>query len=184
MTDPGIPTAAELLAAVGNIEVFAARLAGIVALAPKMKGLASLLGAEQEIRVKVADLQARAAELGASRDADIMAADLAHQRHANIAGELASHDLAMSAVREEALNRARDEAAHIIASARAEVEQMVKDGHATIDADSRARVASDAAEITARQAVLAKLAAEIDDKRETLATVTAAIGHLRAKING
>jgi DNA repair exonuclease SbcCD ATPase subunit len=182
MTDPETPTAAEIFAAVGNIEVFATRLAGIVALAPKMKGLASLLGAEQEIRTKVADLQARAAELGAARDADIRAADLAHQRHAKIAGELASHDLAMSAAREEALNRARDEAAHIIANARAEVGQMVKDGRSAIDADSRARVARDEAEIAARQAVLAKLAAEIDDKRETLATVTAALGSLRTKI--
>jgi hypothetical protein len=76
MDAPTEITDAELQAAAVNLDFFAVRLQGILALGGKMKQLGSLMNAEREIRARLTDLQAQAAAVNAV----VAGADAAQRR--------------------------------------------------------------------------------------------------------
>jgi hypothetical protein len=182
MTENNTLTPAELTSAVQTLEWLTVRLGSLSSLAPKIRELASLLGATSEQRVRLDALRAAADEIEARRTADIAAADAAAKRLAGLTAELAAHDEKLRILHVDALGRASGESDRRLAEARAEVERIVAAGHEKLAADAMAKAASDAAGIKDRERRLSDLDTALAVRQASLDAVTAAIAHLRDKI--
>jgi hypothetical protein len=178
MSAPNEITDAELQAAAVNLDFFAVRLQGILALGGKMKQLGSLMNAEREIRARVTDLQTQAAAVNTV----VAGADAAQRRLECINVELARHDAEMKAGREQALQRARAEAEGIIADSHAKADLLLANARSTAAAEAKAKAASDAGEIATREARLAELGTEIEARQGDLHAINQSLADLRARI--
>jgi chromosome segregation ATPase len=168
----------ELHDAIANLDWFATRLSGIMALRDKMKVLHSSLGAERELQVRLVDLRAEAAKVNEV----IAGADAAQHRLDNLNGELRRHAAAMELERAQISESARAEADRVIGDARAKADAFVTEARAAAAAERQAEAVAAAAGIAARKAQLTDLSDEIARRRLVLDQINASIAELRGKI--
>jgi hypothetical protein len=160
-------SAKEVGAIADEIAHEALRTRARLAFAERLSGLKGLMGEEESIRARVADLQRQADELAVT----VAAADDAQTRLDNLETEFATREAAL-------MKRARTDAEEIIRMAWAEAEA------AGLDAKRKANEAATLAaeEARRRQADIANLDKTITDRERRLASIEAQIARLRAKI--
>jgi hypothetical protein len=139
-----------------------------IAFAEKLVSLKNLLGEEDAIRARVADLQRQADDLAAT----VSAADAAQVRLDNLQNEHATREAAM-------MKRARGDAERIVRDAWSEAETI--ELNAKRKNEEAARVADEEAQ--GRRNDIAALDKAIAEREKRLASITAQIDKLRSKIN-
>jgi hypothetical protein len=160
-------TAKEVGAIADEIAHEALRTRARLAFAERLSGLKSLMGEEEAIRIRVADLQRQADDLAAI----VAAAGTAQARLNNLESEFATREAAL-------IRRARADAEEIVRKAWAEAEA------AGLDAKRRANEAATLAaeEARRRQVEIADLDRAVAEREKRLASITNQIERLRAKI--
>jgi hypothetical protein len=171
---PAPLTSHEIMAAVQNLEFFAARLKGVLAMSDKLKEVAGLLNVEHERRQILDDLDRQADAVRAI----IATRDAAQGRLDGIQGELERHHAAAEAEAEKIIGTSWVEARRITGAAEAEAAKIIADAQsaAAAEASRQAAIARD------RQAQLDRLAAEITARQVEHDGIAQAIAELRARI--
>jgi hypothetical protein len=161
-------TAKEVGAIADEIAHEALRTRARLAFAERLSGLKNLMGEEESIRARVADLQRQADELAAT----VSAADAAQTRLDNLEREFATREAAL-------MKRARTDAEEVVRKAWAEAESIALDAKRKVAAASQ--IADE--EARRRQAALEDLDRTIAEREKRLASITNQIERLRAKIS-
>jgi chromosome segregation ATPase len=139
-----------------------------IAFAEQLASLKSLLGDEEAIRARVADLKRQADELAAI----VAAADTAQARLENLQAEFATKEAAM-------MKRARADAEQIVREAWSAAESV--ELNAKRKSEEAARLAEE--EMRRRREDIASLDKTLEERERRLASINAQIEKLRAKIN-
>jgi len=171
MAEPDDPTASEINAAANDLEVFAVRLKGIIALAGRFKSVAALINAERELKDKLAGLQRQSDEAVATRDT-------ARRELDGLNAELGRHKQALVSDREAMLQRARADGESVLINARAKAETILAEAKAKADEQAQRQ----AAEAEAHGSTIRALETDIAERQTHLARIKALIAEARAKI--
>jgi cell division septum initiation protein DivIVA len=174
MAEPQPLASHEIADAVANLDFFAVRAKGIIALACKLREVQSLIGAEQEKRRTLSDLDEQAAAVRAV----VATAAAAQTRLDNIQAELEQHRVAAEAEAKRITDAAHSAAHDIVEAAHTKAEGILAAARdeAAVEAERQAGAARQ------RQDEIARLDADIAARRAERDGINDAIAAVRARL--